>query len=137
MPNVNKLADLMTLERSDGNALILSVSEFEAKDGAKPKFISIGLHGQKDDGTWQDLRKGCTIRRGEIRKLVEALIRAEEMIDEGRIDQIALSHAEYAKVFDFGGPGVPCLSQDEMPALVEKCRRFVSEGWAEDNGSPE
>lgn len=117
---VTKLAELMELERSDGNALVLTVNEFEAADGKKPKFISVGLHGKTDGGEWRDLRKGITVRRGEIRQLIEALERAAEMIDDGRIDKIALSDRAYAEQLDWGNSKTPCLSETAMRELVHQ-----------------
>lgn len=105
---MKKIADLMELERSDGNALIMSVSSFESSDGKNPKFISIGLHGKKEDGTWTDLRKGCTVRLSEIDQLISSLERAREMVKDGRIDEMGLSHSSYAKVVDWGGPKMSC-----------------------------
>lgn len=127
---VNKLAILMALDRSGDKQLQLSVDEYLASDGGKPRYVSVGLHGKKEDGTFQDLRSGCTVRRGEIKQLISALERAYEIM-ETPMDSLTLSHSEYAKTLDWGSQDVRCLPVEEMLVLAAQCRQIQEHGWAE------
>lgn len=99
----------------------MHVDEFQAADGNRPKYISIGLASQDADGNWHDLRKGCTIRRSEIRDLIRALERADEIIDTA-MNAYTMSDAEYAKTLDWGRDDVVACSPEELEKIIIECR---------------
>ena len=72
---------LATLPRGDNVAFHVEWSEFKGH-----RFVSLRVWNKATDGSWRpDVKRGCSIKRGEISAVIVALTKALELADdEGR-----------------------------------------------------
>ena len=78
-----ELERLVTIPRGrNGDELRITVDEFTPADGGEPKaYASIRVWFKGDDGQMRPSKTGCTIRRAELARAIDALTRAEQIIE--------------------------------------------------------
>jgi hypothetical protein len=74
---------LVTIPRGrNGDELRISVDEFLPADGGEPKmYISIRVWWRADDGQMRPGKVGCTVRRAELARSIDALQRGEDIVE--------------------------------------------------------
>jgi len=111
-PNANRDRDggqsreverLVTIPRGrNGEEFRVSLDEFTPADGGEPKtYLSLRVWWRADDGKMLPGKAGCTVRRAELARVIDALQRGEELIEhpappapQGSNFQSAMAKAE-------------------------------------------
>ena len=71
---------LATLSRGDTVAFHIEWATFKGKH-----YVSLRQWNKAADGSWRpDPKRGCSIKRGELASVIEALNKALELASEGR-----------------------------------------------------
>jgi hypothetical protein len=114
---VRHIAELARFKRRDNKELRLQVHEYVSDEGAAHRFVAIEM--------WQgdeNLKKGATVRRGELRALITALEKADELIDGSALETRDMSLADYAKTLEWGSVPESCMSYEELQEVIRKAR---------------
>ena len=77
------IAELCKIARKQGHEeLRLTVDEMQALDGRTPRWCAVKPWFRGNDGKWRPGKGGITFRKAEIRRVIEALERAERILND-------------------------------------------------------